>query len=331
MKLIIQVPCWNEESSLPVTLRSLPSSVEGFDSVDVIVVDDGSSDRTREVAEAHGVEVVSVGYHQGLARTFMVGICACLERGADVIVNTDADNQYSADDIPLIVEPILAGDADLVVGSRPIASIQHFSLIKKLLQVTGSYVVGRLSGTAVRDAPSGFRAISRQAALSMNVFDPYTYTLETLIQAGQKGLRVRCVPIRVNKDLRPSRLVKSVPTYVLRSLKTIARMLIVYKPFRFFMYLGTTAFLLGVAIGIRFLFFYFTEGGDGRIQSLILGSLLMTMGFQTAMLAVIADLLSVNRRLIEDVQRHQRDRSWGEGSGSPRRTERFEHHDGSST
>lgn len=314
MKLIIQIPCWNEEDSLPVTLRELPSAVPGFDQVEVVVVDDGSTDRTRQVAREHGADVVSAGYHQGLARTFMLGVGACLQRGADVIVNTDADNQYCSEDIEHLVAPILAGQADIVVGARPIQAIQHFSATKKLLQRVGSFVVAMLSGTPVQDAPSGFRAISRHAALSMNVFDPYTYTLETLIQAGQKGFRVISVPVRVNEDLRPSRLVKSVGSYVFRSVKTIFRILIVYKPFRFFQRIGVAVFIVGAALGFRFLYYYLTGRGDGHVQSLILASLLMTMGFQTAMLAVIADLLSVNRRLIEDVQRIQRERYWGSGT-----------------
>ncbi len=321
MKLAIQIPCWNEEKSLPVSLRALPTSVPGFDEVQVFVVDDGSTDETQRVARDHGATVVSAGYHRGLAKTFMLGISACLKQGADVIVNTDADNQYCAEDIVRLVEPILAGDADVVVGARPIRAIEHFSPTKKLLQRVGSFVVARLSGTPVEDAPSGFRAINRQAALGMNVFDPYTYTLETLIQAGQQGLRVVSVPIRVNEDLRPSRLVKSVGSYVTRSIRTIFRILIIYRPYKFFQRLGVIVLLAGVAIGTRFLYYYFTGQGSGHVQSLILASLLMTMGFQTVLLAVIADLLSVNRRLIEDVQRIQRERYWGgpsQTSPSPR-------------
>ena len=311
MKLAIQIPCWNEEKSLPVSLRALPTSVPGFDEVQVFIIDDGSTDDTRRVARELGATVIAARYHRGLAKTFMLGIGACLEHGADVIVNTDADNQYCADDIEKLVEPILAGNADIVVGTRPIQAIEHFSATKKLLQRVGSFVVARLSGTPVEDAPSGFRAISRHAAVSMNVFDPYTYTLETLIQAGQQGLRVVPVPIRVNEDLRPSRLVKSVGSYVFRSVQTIFRILIIYQPYRFFQRLGIVVLLIGVAIGARFLYFYFTGEGGGHVQSLILASLLMTMGFQTILLAVIADLLSVNRRLIEDVQRIQREHYWG--------------------
>lgn len=314
MKLIIQIPCWNEEASLPVTLSALPTTVPGFDLVEVVVVDDGSTDRSRQVAAEYGATVVSAGYHQGLAKTFMLGIGACLQRGADVIVNTDADNQYCSDDIEHLVKPILADRADIVVGARPIQAIRHFSATKKLLQRVGSFIVAVLSGTPVQDAPSGFRAISRQAALSINVFDPYTYTLETLIQAGQKGFRVISIPVRVNDDLRPSRLVRSVGSYVFRSVKTILRILIVYKPFRFFQRIGIAVFLVGAALGFRFLYYYLNDRGDGHIQSLILASLLMTIGFQTSMLAIIADLLSVNRRLIEDLQRVHRERYWGAGT-----------------
>ncbi len=315
MKLAIQIPCWNEEKTLPVALGALPASVPGFDEVEVFVVDDGSTDGTQAVAREHGATVVSAGHHRGLAKTFMLGIGACLEHGADVIVNTDADNQYCADDIVRLVEPILAGTADIVVGARPIKAIEHFSATKKLLQRVGSFVVAKLSGASVEDAPSGFRAISRHAALGMNVFDPYTYTLETLIQAGQHGLRVVSVPVRVNDDLRPSRLVKSVGSYVLRSVQTIFRILIIYKPYRFFQRVGVVVLLVGIGIGGRFLYYYFSGEGSGHVQSLILASLLMTMGFQTILLAVIADLLSVNRRLIEDVQRIQRERYWGGPSG----------------
>ena len=307
MKLIIQIPCFNEEDSLPITLSALPRHIEGVDSVEVLVVDDGSTDRTREVAAQHGVHhIVGFASNRGLAAAFMLGIQSCLERGADIIVNTDADNQYHAGDIVKLVQPVLSGTADIVIGARPIETIQHFSAPKKLLQKLGSWVVKLVSGTSVADAPSGFRAISRQAATSLNVFNKYTYTLETIIQAGQKNLKIISVPVRVNADLRPSRLVRSVAAYVRKSIIVIVRIFVIYKPFRFFMLLGTLIFLTGAAIGARFLYYYLTSGGSGKIQSLILAAVLLIIGFQTMLLAFLADLLSVNRRLLEELQANQR-------------------------
>jgi glycosyltransferase involved in cell wall biosynthesis len=307
MKLIIQIPCLNEEESLPITLRELPTHIEGIDSIEVLVIDDGSTDATRDVARRHGVHhVVGFTTNRGLAAAFMLGIEACLERGADIIVNTDADNQYHGGDIEKLVQPILAGAADISIGARPIETIQHFSAPKKLLQKLGSWVVKRMSGTEVADAPSGFRAMSRQAAISLNVFNKYTYTLETIIQAGQKNLKIQSVPVRVNADLRPSRLVRSVFAYVRKSIIVIVRIFIIYKPFRFFMLLGTFIFGVGAAIGVRFLYYYLFVGGSGKIQSLILAAVLLIIGFQTMLLAFLADLLSVNRRLLEELQANQR-------------------------
>ncbi|MDQ2643824.1 MAG: glycosyltransferase family 2 protein [Myxococcota bacterium] len=309
MKLIIQIPCFNEAKTLSIALGELPKQLPGIDELELLVIDDGSQDDTVHVAREWGVHhVVGFRQNQGLARAFMLGINACLERGADIIVNTDADNQYNAGDIPALIQPILEHRADLVIGARPITEIAHFSPIKKLLQLFGSYVVRRVSGTNVLDAPSGFRAISRDAALTLNVFNDYTYTLETLIQAGQKGMRVVSTPVRVNGDLRPSRLVKSIPSYVKRSILTIFRIFIVYQPLKFFLMLGSVPFLAGLALGVRFLISFFQDGGDGHIQSLILAAVLLLMGFLTYLLAIIADLLSVNRRLLEDIQRHQRTR-----------------------
>ncbi len=303
MKLIIQIPCYNEEESLPVTLKYLPRKVRGFKTVEWLIINDGSSDKTVEVAKKLGVDhVVNFTSNQGLSKVFPAGLQACLKLGADVIVNTDADNQYNADDIPKLIEPILEGRADMVIGARPISDIKHFSIIKKMLQKLGSYVVRKVSMTDIPDAPSGFRAISREAALHLHVFNSYTYTLETIIQAGRMNMAVCSVPIRVNADLRPSRLVKSIPDYVKKSIITIFRIFIIYEPFKFFLSMGVFLFTAGFFVGARFLYFYFTGNGGGHIQSLILSSILLGIGFQTILVAFLADLISVNRRLLEDIK-----------------------------
>jgi glycosyltransferase involved in cell wall biosynthesis len=303
MKLIIQIPCYNEAETLPVTLKELPRTMEGFDNVEWLVINDGSTDNTVEVAKANGVDhVVNFARNQGLAQAFLAGLDAAIRLGADVIVNTDADNQYNAADIPFLVGPIVSGRAEIVVGARPIREIKHFSPIKKLLQKLGSWVVRRTSKTDIPDAPSGFRAISREAALRLNVFNDYTYTLETIIQAGQKNMAIISVPVRVNEDLRPSRLVKSVRGYLLQSIMTIIRIFVVYRPFRFFLTLGVLFSTAGFIVGLRFLYFFIKDGGEGHVQSLILASILLGMGFQTIAVAFLADLQAVNRRLMEDVQ-----------------------------
>ncbi len=302
-KLIIQIPCYNEAQTLGVALDALPREVDGFDRVEWLIIDDGSSDDTVEVARAHGVDhVVRHTRNQGLAKGFMTGLNACLARGADVIVNTDADNQYNADDIPALTAPVVEGKADIVVGARPIETIEHFSLAKKLLQKLGSWVVRVASRTDVPDAPSGFRAISRAAAEQLVVFNDYTYTLETIIQAGQKNMAITSVPVRVNDDLRPSRLVKSIPSYIRRSIFTIIRIFVIYRPFRFFGVIGAALFVAGFLIGLRFLWYWLVGEGEGHVQSLILAALLMGMGFQTVLVAFLADLLSANRKLLEEVR-----------------------------
>jgi len=303
MKLIIQVPCYNEEEALPVTLSSLPRQVVGFDVVEWLVIDDGSTDSTVEVAKKYGVDhVVSHTRNQGLAKAFATGLETSLRLGADVIVNTDADNQYDARDIPTITAPILEKRAEMVIGSRPISNIKTFSWAKRLLQRIGSWVVRVASDTEVDDAPSGFRAMSREVAHKIVVFSDYTYTLETIIQAGQKNLAILSVPIRVTDSFRPSRLVKSTPHYVLRSMVTIVRIFIIYRPFRFFASIGMFAFTVGFLIGLRFLYFYFQGDGDGHLQSLLLASVLLLIGFQTVLVAFLADLLAANRKLLEDVR-----------------------------
>ncbi len=303
MKLIIQIPCFNEAGALPITLKELPREVTGFSSVEWLVINDGSTDNTEETARKNGVDhIVSFTNNQGLARAFLAGLDTAVKLGADVIVNTDADNQYMAADIPALVAPILAGRADVVIGARPINGIESFSLAKKMLQKIGSFVVRFVSKTSIPDAPSGFRAMTREAAMRFNVFNDYTYTLETIIQAGQKNIAITSVPVRVNSSLRPSRLVKSVPSYIRKSLVTIIRIFIVYKAFRFFMSVGLTLLCLGLIGGIRYLCFYFSGDSAGHVQSLILASILLGVGFQTMLTAFLADLLAVNRRLMEDVQ-----------------------------
>lgn len=303
LKLIIQIPCLNEAETLAITLADLPKSVPGFDTVEWLIIDDGSTDNTVEVAKQNGVHhVISHASNKGLATAFMTGLNECLKLGADVIVNTDADNQYNAADIPLLTQPILDNKAELVVGARPIASIEHFSPIKKYLQRLGSWVVRVASKTNIPDAPSGFRAMSRLVAQRLMVFNDYTYTLETIIQAGQKNMAITSVPIRVNGDLRPSRLVKSIPSYIKRSIVTIVRIFIIYRPFRFFGTIGAVLFSIGFLIGLRFLMKYLNGNGDGHIQSLVLASIFIVIGFQTIIAAFLADLLAANRKLLEEIR-----------------------------
>ena len=302
-KLIIQIPCFNEEDNLPVTLKELPRQLPGIDTVEWLVIDDGSSDRSAEAARELGVDhVVRLLRHQGLAKGFMAGLQACVALGADIIVNTDADNQYHAGDIGKLVQPILDGRADLVIGARPIDSIQHFSPLTKLFQKWGSWLVRKVSQTDIQDAPSGFRAISREAAMRMHVFTEYTYTIETIIQAGQRGLAVISVPVRTNADLRKSRLIHSLPAYLARSLNTIVRIFMTYQPLSFFMIPGGISFLAGVVLGLRFLYFYLvTQTSAGHIQSLILAAVLLILGGLLMIMGLIADLISVNRKLLENV------------------------------
>ena len=301
-KVIIQIPCYNEESSLPVTLAALPRELLGVRKVEWLVIDDGSTDSTVAVAREYGVDhIVSLKRNRGLARAFVAGIDEAVRQGADVIVNTDADNQYCADDIATILQPILSGEADMVIGTRPIMTTKHFSLVKKLLQRVGSWVVRRASGADVEDAPSGFRAITRETAMQLNVFTEYSYTLETIIQAGQKNLAVISVPIRTNPDLRPSRLLKSIPSYLSRSGSTILRIFMAYRPLTFFGIPGIVSCLVSLLVCLRYLFFFFTEGGGGHVQSLILAAILMIAGLLAIVVGLIGDLISVNRKLLEKI------------------------------
>jgi glycosyltransferase involved in cell wall biosynthesis len=310
MKLVIQIPAWNEEEHLPETLSVLPSVIDGIDDIEVLVIDDGSTDRTAEVAREAGAEVVQLPVHRGLAVAFSTGLRRAVERGADVIVNTDADNQYDARDIETLVRPLLDGSAQMVIGDRQIATLSHFSPLKRLLQKLGSWVVRRLSGTAVRDATSGFRAISRAAALRLHVFTRFTYTLETILQAGEAGLRVVSVPVRVHPgERRPSRLFKSDFGYVLRSLGSMARIVTLYNPLRIFLMLGAVPMILGSALLLRFLYFYLSGVSPaGHVQSLILAVILIVIGSLIWLAGVMADLTAVNRRLLEELVERQRRR-----------------------
>lgn len=303
MKLIIQIPCYNEEATLGVTLSELPRQLPGIDQVEWLIINDGSIDRTVEVAKAAGVDhIVSFDHNQGLAKGFMAGIEASLKAGADIIVNTDADNQYCAADIKRLIEPILRGEAEIVIGERPIQQIQHFSPVKKFLQKLGSWVVRIASNTKIPDAPSGFRAMSREAALKLNVFNQYTYTLETIIQAGQKGMAITSVPIRTNGFLRPSRLVKSIGSYVQRSIFTIVRIFMTYQPLKFFTGLGAIPLGLGLLLCLRWLILYLLGTDRSHVPSLVVAAILILVGVQLWIFGLVADLMSVNRQLLEEIQ-----------------------------
>jgi glycosyltransferase involved in cell wall biosynthesis len=304
VKLIIQIPCYNEEKTLGLTLSGLPQEVPGVDRIELLVIDDGSTDRTVEVARAHGADhIICHPKNIGLARAFVSGLEACLDRGADIIVNIDADGQHRPEYISELVQPIIEGRADIVIGTRNIAEIEDYSTVKKILHKLGTWAVRLASGTDIPDAPSGFRALSSEAAMRTRVYSRYTYTLETVIQAGQQGLNITWVPIQTSPATRPSRLIRSVPSYILNCLMSIIRIFVVYRPFRFFASIGLVLFLLGTLLGIRYLWLVFTVGrGGGHVQSLILASILIGIGFQTIVVAFIADLLSVNRRLAEDTR-----------------------------
>jgi glycosyltransferase involved in cell wall biosynthesis len=302
VKLIIQIPCYNEEKTLPGVVRDLPRRLPGVDEIEYLVIDDGSSDRTVAVARRLGVHhICSLGRNRGLAAAFLAGLARCLELGADIIVNTDGDNQYSADSIRELIAPIIAGRKDIVVGTRPINEIKHFSPLKRLLQHLGSSVVRRFSGTDVPDTTSGFRAYSAEAAMRLHVLNRYTYTLETIIQAGHSKLQIGHVPIRVNPKTRESRLISSIPRYVWRSGATILRSYVTYRPLRTFLSLALPPALLGTALCLRFMYYYWLSGGAGHVQSLILAAVLLILSFLMAVLGILADLISTNRCLIEDI------------------------------
>jgi glycosyltransferase involved in cell wall biosynthesis len=299
MRVIIQIPCLNEAETLPLVLAELPRSLPGVDSVEWLVVDDGSTDDTVEEARTHGVDHVIRRPHQGLARTFMAGLDAAVRAGADIIVNTDADRQYASEDIPLLVAPIIQGRADMVIGARPVATTAHFSPLKRWLQSAGSAATRIASGTQVEDAASGFRAMTRDVAMRLHVYNDYTYTVETIIQAGRQGMRVLSVPVRTNPDLRPSRLVHGLQSYVGRQLLIMLRVFVTYKPFRFFAACSMVLLTPGLLIGLRFLWMYWNGHGAGHVQSLILAGLLLGSGFFLFVTGLLADLFAVNRVLLE--------------------------------
>ena len=302
-KLIIQIPCLNEATTLPATLADLPRSVPGIDVVETLVIDDGSRDNTADVATSLGVtHVIRFRQRKGLAAAFMAGIDTSLRRGADFIVNTDADNQYAGRDIPRLLEPLLRGDADIVVGDRNIRDLAHMSWPRKLLQRLGSWAVRLVSATKVPDTTSGFRAYTRDAALRMTIVSDFSYTLESLIQAGKQRMAVTHVPVGTNPRTRPSRLFGSVLSYVKRSTATIVRIYTMYEPLKVFTYIGTTIFLAGFAISVRFLYYYlYTFESAGKVQSLILSAVLMILGFQVVLIGLVADVISGTRKLLEDL------------------------------
>lgn len=302
MKLIIQIPCYNEAKTLPGTVAELPRRIEGIDQIEYLIIDDGSSDETIQVARSAGVHhIVQLPRHAGLAAAFVSGLEASLKFGADVVVNTDADNQYNAGDIQRLVRPIIEGQADIVIGDRGVATLPVFSPTKRLLQRFGSWIISRASGVDTPDATSGFRAISRAAAVETLVLSEYSYTLETLIQAGARRMSVLYVPVRTNPTTRPSRLMNNIPHYLANSSTTILRAYTMYRPLRVFTILGSLIALVGVALGMRYVYFMWAGQGGGKVQSLILAAVLMIVGFQIFLIGLLADLIGFNRKILEEI------------------------------
>jgi glycosyltransferase involved in cell wall biosynthesis len=302
LKLIIQIPCYNEALILPHTLQALPRRLEGIDALEFLVVDDGSTDSTAQVARENGVHhVVHLPQHTGLAAGFAAGLDACLRLGADIIVNTDADNQYHAEDIQHLIQPILNGKAQMTIGDRGVSTQAHFSPTKRLLQRIGSWIIARASGLETPDATSGFRALSREAALRTLVLSDYSYTLETLIQAGARHTTINFVPVRTNPQTRPSRLMRSIPHYLANSGVTILRAYTMYQPLRVFLAIGALFLLGGLVLGGRFLYYYLNNAGQGHIQSVILAAVLLIIGFQVCLIGLLADLIAFNRKIMEEM------------------------------
>ena len=302
MKLIIQIPCFNEAQTLPETIEAIPRHIPGIDQVEILVIDDGSTDDTVQVAERSGADhIYKLSHHVGLAKTFKTGLEVCLEKGADIIVNTDADNQYCADDIPNLIKPILQGRADLVIGDRVVGEVPTFSPFKRILQKLGSWVVSQASGLHIPDATSGFRALSRETALRTLVFSHFSYTLETLIQAGEFRLSVVYIPVHTNQPTRPSRLMRNNFHFLGNALGAIVRAYSLYRPLRVFTAIGGFMLTIGSALGIRFLIFYLGGNGTGHIQSLILAAILLIIGFQILLIGILADLIGANRKILEDL------------------------------
>ena len=303
MKLIIQIPCYNEENTLEETLACLPRKVDGFSSVEWLIINDGSTDETVEVAKACGVDHIhNLPHNQGLAKAFMAGLEAALSLGADVIVNTDGDNQYKAEFIEDLTRPILSGEAQIAIGARPISTIEHFSPVKRVMQGLGSWVVRKASGLDVADAPSGFRAMHKLAAARLFVFNHYTYTLETIIQAGHLNIPVVSVPVDINPPTRKSRLMRSTLQYILRSAMTIFRITVLYNPFRTFTLAAFLLALPGVIAFLRFLYFYLTGDGTGHVQSLVIGSALIATATILFVGGIIADIVAANRMLLTEIR-----------------------------
>ena len=300
-KLIVQIPCYNEEKTLPQTVRDIPRQIDGIDRVEILVIDDGSTDRTLEVASKIGVDhIVKNICNKGLAQTFMIGLDACLRLGADIIVNTDGDNQYQGCDIPKLVAPILAGEADFVIGNRETHNSTDINRTQKKLHKIGNAFVRMFSGTDVPDAVSGFRAFSRQAAMQTNIVTTYSYTVETIIQASKKRLCIASTPIGTNPKARKSRLFRSTPKFIMHQIGTMVRMYTMYQPLRVFVYIGGVCILVGLIPSIRFLIYFFIGKGSGHIQSLVFAAILFIVGFQILALGLVADVISFNRRLIEE-------------------------------
>ena len=301
MKLIIQIPCLNEEKTLPLVIRDLPKKIDGISKIETLIIDDGSTDRTSHVARELGVDhIIQLASNHGLAHAFMVGLDTALKLGANIIVNTDGDNQYNGCDVPKLIKPILENKAEIVVGDREVEKIKHFSLTKIFLQKLGSWVVRQLSGTSIPDVTSGFRAYSKETAMQINIVSKFSYTIESIIMAGKKNIPITHVAIRTNEKLRDSRLFKSTWGYLKNSIATIVRIYAMYEPLKVFSYIGGTSFFLGFILGCRYLYFFIVESTAGHVQSLILSAILIIVGFQIILIGLLADLISINREYIEN-------------------------------